>query len=88
MDYKTYRESTLERVSLFNRTFKPWKKWQNVKLTDNASNYKYLEIYYNDNDGVYNSMKIYDPNGKTVFLSILRTDSRRLATLPSTRLPS
>ena len=34
MDYKTYRKDTFERVSQFDMTFKPWKKWQNAKLSD------------------------------------------------------
>ena len=42
----------------------------NVKLTDNASNYKFLEIYYCDNDNTYNSVKVESPNGKNVLLSI------------------
>ena len=41
-----------------------------VKLIDNASNYKYLEIYYCDNDNTYNCVKVYEPNGKNVLLSI------------------
>lgn len=34
MDYKTYREDAFKRVNSFDRAFKPWKKWQDVKLTD------------------------------------------------------
>mgnify|MGYP003297318038 CR=1 FL=1 len=34
MDYKTYREDTSKRLNGFDRAFKPWKKWQNVKLSD------------------------------------------------------
>ena len=34
MDYKTYREDVYYRVNSFERTFKPWKKWENVKLSD------------------------------------------------------
>lgn len=34
MDYKTYRKDTFKRVNQFNMSFKPWKKWQNVKLSD------------------------------------------------------
>ena len=46
------------------------KETANVKLTDNASNYKFLEIYYRDNDNTMNMVKVYDPNGKNVLLSI------------------
>ena len=42
----------------------------NVKLTDDASNYKFLEIYYCDNDNTYNSVRVESPNGKNVLLSI------------------
>lgn len=34
MDYKTYREENVKKLSQFDRAFKPWKKWQNVKLSD------------------------------------------------------
>ena len=42
----------------------------NITLSSSANNFKFLEIYYKDNDGVFNSVKVYNPNGKTVFLSI------------------
>lgn len=34
MNYKTYRENIFKDISSFSRTFKPWLKWQNVKLSD------------------------------------------------------
>jgi hypothetical protein len=34
MDYKTYRKDTFKRLNQFDMTFKPWKKWQGVKLSD------------------------------------------------------
>ena len=34
MNYKTYRENTFKNINTFSRTFKPWLKWQNVKLSD------------------------------------------------------
>ena len=34
MDYKTYHKDTFKRVNKFDMAFKPWKKWQDVKLTD------------------------------------------------------
>lgn len=34
MGYKTYREENVKNLSQFDRAFKPWKKWQNVKLSD------------------------------------------------------
>lgn len=42
----------------------------NVTLSSSASNFKFLEIYYKDNDDVVSSVKVDDPNGKTAFLSI------------------
>lgn len=40
----------------------------NITLSDNASNYEYIEIYFRDNDYDYNSAKVYKPNGKKVSL--------------------
>lgn len=34
MGYKTYRENAFQRVNQFDRIFKPWKKWENVRLSD------------------------------------------------------
>ena len=42
----------------------------NVTLSESANNYSFLEIYYKDNDGVVNSVKVDNPNGKTVYLMI------------------
>lgn len=41
-----------------------------ITLTENAGNYKYLEIYYMDNDFTHSSTKVYQPNRKCVDLSI------------------
>ena len=42
----------------------------NINLSDNASNYKYIEIYYfiRIAEDSYSSVKCYDPNGKEIFL--------------------
>lgn len=32
MDYKAYQKE-IKKVNQFDRVFKPWKKWQNTKLT-------------------------------------------------------
>ena len=42
----------------------------NVTLSVSASNFKILEIFFRDNDNVVNSVRVYEPNGKTAFLSI------------------
>ena len=34
MDFKTYQKETLKKVNAFDSAFKPWKKWQDVKLSD------------------------------------------------------
>lgn len=34
MTYQEYRKDTFKRLNQFDMTFKPWKKWQNVKLSD------------------------------------------------------
>lgn len=34
MDWKTYWKDTYKKASKFDRVFKPWIKWQNVKLSD------------------------------------------------------
>lgn len=38
----------------------------NITLNDDVSNYKYIEIYYHDNDAVFNSVKVEDANNKLV----------------------
>lgn len=42
-----------------------------ITLSDSAANYTYLEVFYVDNNSSgFNSTRIYNPNGKTVDLSI------------------
>ena len=43
----------------------------NITLSASAANYSMLEIYYRDNDTIYDSTKVFAPNGKTVTLSII-----------------
>ncbi len=40
----------------------------NITLSDSAANYQYLEIFYRNNNNFHKSVKIYEPNGKTVSL--------------------
>jgi len=47
----------------------------NVTLNSSAANFSYIEIYYKDNDGYYNSAKIKSPNGKVVLLFAGTADS-------------
>lgn len=39
-----------------------------LTLSDSSANYEYIEIFFRDNDGNYNSIKIYQPNGKNASL--------------------
>ncbi len=41
---------------------------QNITLDLDASYYRYAEIHYRDNNNIYNSTKVYKPNGKTIYL--------------------
>jgi hypothetical protein len=43
----------------------------NITLSDSVSNYKYIEIYFKDNSGMYNSVKIDAPNGRKATLIII-----------------
>lgn len=40
-----------------------------ITLSDNASNYEYIEIFFRTNDNVYDSTKVYQPNNKLVSLA-------------------
>lgn len=42
---------------------------EDITLTDSSANYDYIEIFFRTNDRVYNSTKVYSPNGKTVDLT-------------------
>lgn len=44
----------------------------NLTLSDSAANYTYLEIFFRSNDNVFNSTKVYEPNGKTFLAMGLR----------------
>lgn len=51
----------------------------NVELNETVENYRYLEIFFH-NEGVapgyaYNSVKVYNPNGKIVTLTIFQKDT-------------
>ena len=40
-----------------------------ITLNDSAENYSYIEIFFNANN-YYNSVKVYNPNNKNVYLSV------------------
>lgn len=41
---------------------------ENVTLNDSASDYSYIEIFYSIPDGMMKSVKVYNPNDKSVIL--------------------
>lgn len=41
---------------------------ENITLSDSAANYEYLEIFFRNNDNIYSSVKVYQPNNKKVSL--------------------
>lgn len=43
---------------------------ETVNLLDSVANYEYIEIFYADNDDVFNSIKVYEPNGKKISLGV------------------
>lgn len=42
-----------------------------ITLEDSAENYTYLEIFYKNNNGLFKSIKVYEPNEKTVNLDMV-----------------
>ena len=55
-----------------------------VSLSESAANYSHLEIFFKSNDGIYNSMKIDNPNGKKVHLGVSTPFSYSICYLKST----
>lgn len=51
----------------------------NITLSDNASNYKYIEIFYKNNDNAFSSVKVYQPNDKKVSLISHDNNARNTA---------
>lgn len=43
-----------------------------VTLSDSVENYDYIEIHWENNDGVFNCTKVLNPNGKMILLSTTR----------------
>ncbi len=57
--------NTLKPVELYNNT-----SGSNgtITLSDSSANYRYIEIYYKSNDNYYNSVKVQNPNNKSITL--------------------
>ena len=51
----------------------------NITLSDNASNYEYIEIFFRNNDNAFSSIKVYQPNGKKVNLISHDNNARNTA---------
>lgn len=43
----------------------------NITLNDSSSNYKYLEIYYKNDENEFDMTKVYSPNGRMISLKSL-----------------
>lgn len=65
-EYVNTELDKLKAYSLYNNTSGTT---GNVTLSDSASNYEYIEIFYKNVDGIFSSTKVKSPNGKTVGLS-------------------
>lgn len=42
-----------------------------ITLSETSANFKYIEVFFRDNDGTYSSAKVYEPNNKFVDLTTL-----------------
>ena len=42
-----------------------------ITLSETSANFKYLEIFYKDNDGTFSSIKVYNPNSKQIDISTI-----------------
>lgn len=51
----------------------------NITLSDSASNYEYIEIFYKNNDNAFSSVKVYQPNDKKVSLISHDNNARNTA---------
>lgn len=58
----------------------------NITLNDSVNNYKYIEVYYKNNDNRYNSKKFYDINGKYVVLDSYYSSNSDIVWKQQTRL--
>lgn len=58
----------------------------NITLNDSVDNYKYIEVYYKNNDNRYNSKKFYDINGKYIVLDSYYSSNSDIVWKQQTRL--
>ena len=42
-----------------------------ITLSETSANFKYIEVFFRDNDNTYSSVKVYEPNNKFVDLTTL-----------------
>lgn len=55
-----------------------------ITLNETAANFSYLEIFYMSNDSEYSSVKVADPNGKTITLMNVHPNASNVAYFKST----
>lgn len=55
-----------------------------ITLNETAANFSYIEIFYMSNDNEFNSVKVADPNGKTVTLMNVHPNASNVAYFKST----
>ena len=59
---------------------------ETITLNDSTENYEYIEIFYKNNDGQFNSLKVYEPNGKKIILMSVTPAGGTTNYLKSTRM--
>lgn len=59
-----------------------------ITLSNSSANYTYLEIFFKSNENVFNSVKVYNPNGKRVSLISQWTNNGTPAVYLKTRVIS
>lgn len=55
-----------------------------ITLNETAANFSYLEIFYKNNDNEFSSVKVADPNGKTITLMNVHANASSVAYFKST----
>ena len=48
---------------------------ESITLDDDVSNYRYIDIFYRNNDRFYSNTRVYEPNDKRIVLSANYTDN-------------
>ena len=72
---KTYENILYDNISGSN---------SNITLNDSVENYKYIEVFYRNNDNYYTSRKFYKPNGKKIILDMTTPNTSNTAIIWTT----